>query len=153
MAVKLLLDEHKWLLKSNWKVKNDVEVQRRWRVEFGTPPRTVVTITRIRNKFEVDWTVQDVLKSRCGRKKCSIDNESPDTVMQVFARSPKKSLRQCSHEIDIEKSSVHRILRTLSYSISNNPDGMSPCSTSLLELYCDRRWKFWTCTGLKKFKE
>ena len=29
---------------------------------------------------------------------------------KVFARSPKKSLRKCSREIGIEKSSVHRIL-------------------------------------------
>ena len=56
--------------------------------------------------------VQDVLKGRCGRKRSSTDNESADAVMQVFARSPKKPLKQCSREIDIEKSSVHRILRT-----------------------------------------
>ena len=31
--------------------------------------------------------------------------------MLVFARSPKKSLREFSRETDIEKSSVHRILR------------------------------------------
>ena len=59
MAVKLSFDKRKWLLKCYWKVEN-VEVQRRWRVEIGTPPPTRVTITRIRNKFEVDGTVQDV---------------------------------------------------------------------------------------------
>ena len=47
------------------KVENVVEVQRRWRVEFGTPPPTRVT---------------------------------------------KKSLTQCSREIGMDKSSVHRIL-------------------------------------------
>ena len=31
-------------------------------------------------------------------------------------------------------------------------NGMSPCSTSLLWVYCGRRWTFWTCTGLRKFK-
>ena len=46
----------------------------------------------------------------CGRKKSSTDNESADAVMQVFVRSPKKSLRQCSREIGIEKSSFRRIL-------------------------------------------
>ena len=38
------------------------------------------------------------------------------------------------------------------YSISNNPDGMSLSSTSLLGVYSGRRWTFWTCTGLRKFK-
>ena len=52
-----------------------------------------------------------VFKGRCGRKRNSTDNESADAVVQVFARSPKKSLRQCSREIGIEKSCVHRIFR------------------------------------------
>ena len=110
MAVKLSVDEHKWLLMFYWKVKN-VEVQRSWRVEFGTPPPTRVTITRIRDKFEVNGTMQDVLKSQCRRKRSSTDNESADAVMQVFARSPKKSLRYRSREFGIEKSSVQRIIR------------------------------------------
>ena len=95
MAVKLSFDEGKWLLKCYWKVENVVTVQRCWRVEFGTPPSTRVTITRIRVKFEVNETVQDV----------------SNAVMQVSVQSPKKSLRQYSCEIGIEKSSVHRILR------------------------------------------
>ena len=111
MVEKLSFDERKWLLKCSWKVEN-VKVQRRWTVEFGTPPPTRVTIARIRDKFEVDGTVQDVLKSRRGKKRSSTDNESVDAIMQDFARSPKKSLRQCSREIGIEKSSVHRILRS-----------------------------------------
>ena len=79
-------------------------------LNYGTQPPTRVTITRIRDKFEIDGTVQDVLKGRCRRKRSSTDNESADAVIQVFARSPKKSLRQCFNEIGIEKSSVHRIL-------------------------------------------
>ena len=113
MAVKLSFDEHVWLLNYNWKVEN-VEVQRHWGVDFGAPPPRV-TITRIRDKFEVDGTVQDVLKGRCGRKRSTTDKESADAVMQVFARSPKKSLRQCSREIGIEKSSVHQIQRAINY--------------------------------------
>ena len=89
MTVKLSFDERKWLLKCCWKVEN-VEVQRRWKVEFCTPPPTRVTITRIRDKFLVDGTEQDVLKGRCETKRSSSDNESADAVMQVFARSPKK---------------------------------------------------------------
>ena len=150
MAVNLSFCERKWLLKCYWEVENVVEVERRWRVEFGTPPPTRLTITKIRDKFEVDGTVQDLLKGRWGRKRSSTDNKSANAVMQVFARSPKKSLRQCSREIGIEKSSVHRILRAQKwYSISNNPDSMSVCSTSSLGVYCGRKWTFWTCMGLR----
>ena len=88
MAVKLSFDGRKWLLKCYWKLEDVFEVKQRWRVEFGTPPPTRITITRIRDKFEVDGTVQDVLKGRCGRKRISTDNESADAVMQDFARSP-----------------------------------------------------------------
>ena len=77
-------------------MQNVVEVQRRWRVEFGTPPPIRLTITRIRDKFEVDGIMQDVMKGRCGIKRSFNDNESADAVMQVFSRSPKKKLRQCS---------------------------------------------------------
>ena len=69
MAVKLSFHERKWLLKCYWKVKNVVEVQRRWRAEFGTLQPTRIIITRIRDKFEVDGTVLDVLKGRCEKKK------------------------------------------------------------------------------------
>ena len=43
-------------------MENVVEVQRRCRVEFGIPPPTRVTITRIQDKFEVNGMVQDLLK-------------------------------------------------------------------------------------------
>ena len=46
-----------------------VEVHRRWRVEFDTPPPTRVTITRIRDKLEVHGTVQDVLKVGAEKRK------------------------------------------------------------------------------------
>ncbi|KAJ4439897.1 hypothetical protein ANN_08026 [Periplaneta americana] len=112
MAVQLSFDERKWILKCYWKVENVVEVQRRWKVEFGTQQTTRLTITSIRDKFEVDGTVQDVLKRRCERKRSSTDNESVDAVIQAFAQSPNKSMRQCSREICMSRSSVHRILRS-----------------------------------------
>ena len=60
MEVKLSFDERKWLLKYYWNVEDVVEVQRRLRVKFGTPPSTRLRITRMRDKFQVDGTVQDV---------------------------------------------------------------------------------------------
>ena len=100
--MKLSFDERNWLLKCYWKVENVVEVQRRWMVEFGTPPPpTRVTVTRMRDKFEVYGMEQCALKCRCGIKRSSTDNKSTDSVMQVFALSSKKSVRQYSREIGI----------------------------------------------------
>ena len=129
--MKSLFNECKWLLKCYWKVENVVVVQRCWRVGFGTPPPTRVTITKIRDKFEVDGTVQDVFKGRYGRKRSSTDKERADAVMQVFARSPRNHwgnvvVRLVSRNpVFIEFWTWHQW-----YSISNNPDGMSFCSTS-----------------------
>ena len=108
MAVKLVFDERKWLLKCFWEMGNAIQVQWLWRVEFCSPTTRVI-ITRIRDKFEVDRTVQDLLKARCGRKRSSTDNENDVAVMQVLARSSKTSLMQCSREIGNEKPSVHRM--------------------------------------------
>jgi hypothetical protein len=36
---------------------NVTEAQRHWRNEFGTPPPTRLTVTKIHDKFEVDGTV------------------------------------------------------------------------------------------------
>ncbi|KAJ4445989.1 hypothetical protein ANN_12675 [Periplaneta americana] len=54
-------------------------------VECGTQPPTRLIITRILDKLEVEGTVQDMLKERCGRKRSSTDKESIDEVMQAFA--------------------------------------------------------------------
>ena len=93
MTVKLSFDERWWLLNCCWNVENVFEVQRHWRVEFGTPPPPPlptprISMTRIRDKFEVDGAVQDVLKGRCGRRS-STDNENADAVMQVFLHDPQ----------------------------------------------------------------
>ena len=107
--------------KCYWKVEN-VEVQRRWRIEFGTPPPTRVTITRIRDKFEVDRTVQDVLKGRCGRKRSSTETKvlmQSCRFLHDFQRSHWGNVlvRLVSRNpVFIEFWTCHQW-----YSISNNP--------------------------------
>ena len=49
MAVKLSFDEHKWLLQCYWKVENVVEVQRRWRFEYG---RTLIFTGIVRAPYD-----------------------------------------------------------------------------------------------------
>jgi len=44
-----------------------LEVQRRWRCEFETTPPTQLTITRIRDKFEMYNTVNGMYKQQSGR--------------------------------------------------------------------------------------
>ena len=79
MAARLDFEEMKIILKCYWKYENAVEVQRQFRREFNKEPPTRVTITRIRDKFEADGTVQDVHKKRSGRPRTST------TVVQLRA--------------------------------------------------------------------
>ena len=121
-----------------------------------TPPPTRATITRIRDKFEVDGKVQVVLKGRCGRKRSSADNDSADAVMQVFAQSPKKSLRRWDFYLG-GTLKLHKTTNTGGTEISDwtcyNNIPLAKIETSLLGVYCCRRWTFRKCKGLRKFKE
>jgi hypothetical protein len=87
-----------------------VEVQRRWRKEFGTQHPRRVTITRLRDKFGTDGTLKIVNSGRSGTPHSSTDNESAATVKQAFTQSTEKSVRQCTCETGVPKTSVHGIL-------------------------------------------
>jgi len=82
-SFQLPFGQRKWILKCYWKTENVFNVQRcRWN-EFGTPLLTQVTITRLRDKFETDGTVQNVNKARSGKSRISTNNESIATVLQT----------------------------------------------------------------------
>jgi hypothetical protein len=53
--------------------------------------------------------VQNINKGQSGRPCISASNESVVTVIQALTQSPKKSVRQCSHEIGVPKTSVYCI--------------------------------------------
>jgi hypothetical protein len=78
--VNVTFELRKWS-KCYWKTANVTEVQRRWRNEFGTPPPTHVTVTKIRDTFEVDGTVLHVNSGRYGRPHSSTNDENVETVL------------------------------------------------------------------------
>ena len=53
MAVRFSFDERKWLPKLLLESGDAVNIERCWRVEFGTPTPTTLTITRIRDWFDL----------------------------------------------------------------------------------------------------
>ena len=60
-------------------------------IEFGTPPPTRVTITRIRDKFEVDGTVQE-LRDQIEHA----INNIPLTTIQTVCRSVQRRCWECT---------------------------------------------------------
>ena len=144
MAVKLSFDDRKWLLKCYWKVENVVEVQRSWRVKFGTPLQPTRVTTRILDKSKVNGTAENVLKCRCGIKRvlmhsCGFlhDPQRSHWSNVLVRLLPLGNIKEqgVRHKTTItggtERSdwTCHQW-----YCISNNPDDMSICPTS-------RRWE------------
>ncbi|KAI8779666.1 Protein of unknown function DUF4817 [Biomphalaria glabrata] len=66
----------------------------------------MLTITRLRDKFEIHATVCDVHKGRSGRPRTTTSDESTTAVLELFQRSPQKSSRQAARESDGKASFV-----------------------------------------------
>ncbi|KAK6998700.1 solute carrier organic anion transporter family member 2B1-like X3, partial [Biomphalaria glabrata] len=60
--LRLSFEERKQIIKWYWKFENVAAVRRQWRRENGTEPPSRLTITRLRDKFEIHGTVCDVHK-------------------------------------------------------------------------------------------
>lgn len=115
--VRLSFEERKQVIKWYWKFENVNEVQRQWRREYDTEPPSRLTITRIRDKFEVHGTVCGVHKGHSGRPRTATSDESSTAVLGLFQRSPNKSSRQGARESDVSASSVLRILKRGKYRV------------------------------------
>jgi len=105
-GARLSSEEPKAVLKWYFKFENISEIQRQWRNEFGTQPPTRLTIARIRDKFEIEGTAGDVHKERSGRPRTATTLATSVAVLQQFTRSPQKSVKQCSRETGVSRSSV-----------------------------------------------
>jgi transposase len=111
MACRLNFEERKFIMKYYWKYENVHEVQKQFKKEFKKEPPTRFTITRIRDKFEVDGTIHNVHKQHAGRPRTSSSSTEVERVLEMFQKSPRKSQRQVSREVGISKSTVQRIMQ------------------------------------------
>ncbi|KAI8740983.1 Protein of unknown function DUF4817 [Biomphalaria glabrata] len=109
--LRLSFEARKQIIKWYWKFENVAAVRRQCRREYGTEPPSRLTITRLRNKFEICVTVCDVHKGRSRRPRTATIDESTSAFLELFQRSPQKSSRQAARESDVSASSVLRILR------------------------------------------
>ncbi|XP_063971908.1 uncharacterized protein LOC135159795 [Diachasmimorpha longicaudata] len=115
--VRLSFEERKQAIKWYWEFENVNGVQRQRSREYDTEPPSRLTITRIRDKFEVHGTVCHVHKGHSGRSRTATSDESSTAVLELFQRSPNKSSRQGARESDVSASSVLRILKRGKYRV------------------------------------
>ena len=87
-------------------LKSPTAVQRKFRNEFGQDPPHTNSIKRWFKNFMETGSILD--RKRSGRP--SIDEEPVDAVHVAFHRSPRKSIRVASNELDIPRSTVHKVL-------------------------------------------
>lgn len=89
-------------------LKSVTSVQRRIRREWNVDPPSRKSI------YEWDRTLRDrgSLISKTGKHpKKNLAEMAVDQVRESFTRSPRKSIRQASRELQIPRSTVHKILR------------------------------------------
>lgn len=90
-----------------YETKSPKVVQRRFLTHFGRPTPDVKTIKKWYDKFNESGSVGD--RPRPGRPK--VNDNIIEEVRQAYERSPCKSVRKASSELDIPKSTMHKILR------------------------------------------
>ena len=105
-GARLTFEERKSILKCYIKFKNVAEVQRQWKREFQTQPRTRLTITRLCDKFDTHGTICDVHRGRSGRPRTAASPASSAIVLERFITSPRKSATQCVRETGVSSTSV-----------------------------------------------
>ena len=109
MAGNLTDKQLKWVLKQCWKIENSKRVRVQWIETFATPPRTRLTIYRLRDKFERTGSIHNA--SRSGRPITVTTQENEFEVAQTFTQSPQKSKhRTASSELGIERRSLGRLM-------------------------------------------
>ena len=86
--------------------KSPVSVQRKFRNEYRRDPLNVKTIKGWYKKFIETESVAD--RTRSGRP--SVSDASVDAVHDAFQHSPRKSVCCASNELQMPRSTVHKVL-------------------------------------------
>ena len=86
--------------------KSIIRVQREFRRVFN---QDAPTDKSIKKWYETFLATGTVLKKHGGGRKVS--DETVEKVQAAYEQSPRKSLRRASRELEMSKSTVHRIVR------------------------------------------
>lgn len=86
--------------------KSDTQTQRKFKIKYGRHPPSRVTIRAWHQKFMETGEVSD--KHRAGRPRISEENVL--RVKNAFQRSSTKSIRTAARELQLPRSTVHKVL-------------------------------------------
>ncbi|GBN70631.1 hypothetical protein AVEN_206261-1 [Araneus ventricosus] len=91
---RLTFEKIKFILKCYWKDENLAEVQKQYRRKFQEDPPMLLTINRIKDKFERNGTVEDVHRQRSGRpRERQRGSPAKKEYWKVIAKHPKQAVK------------------------------------------------------------
>ena len=85
--------------------KSDVQTQQNYRSKYGRDPPSRPSIRLWHKKFMETGTV---INTRSGRPRTF--EENIERVRQAFQRSPMKSIRTAARQLELPRSTVHKVL-------------------------------------------
>ena len=94
--------------------KSDVQTQRNYRSKYGRDPPSRPSIRLWHKKFMETGTVFDTRKSARPRT----SEENIERVRQAFQRFPMKSIHTAARQLELPRSTVHRVFSILTSVVS-----------------------------------
>ena len=102
--------ERSWCVLEYHSKQSVIQVQRVFRRRFQHQAPSHVSILKWYRDFVDRGCICDKRKGHSGRP--SVSAEIVERVRETFVRSPKKSVRRASQQLNIPKSTISKVLRT-----------------------------------------
>ena len=109
----LTVNEKTWIVKHMYRLEYPINVQRLWCKEINNNPSLRNTIRLLMNKFELTGSVLNI--DPPGRPISVTDQTTKDEVSSILDQEPRTSTRRMSAHLDISRSSVRRVSKSLCY--------------------------------------
>lgn len=112
---RLNLNEKTWIVKHMYRLEYPLNVQRLWAKEINSNPSDRKTIRSLMNKFERTGSVLNI--DPPGRLVSVTDQATKDEVASILKNEPRTSTRQISIDLNISRSSVRRIYKSMGFKV------------------------------------
>ncbi len=109
----LSVNERTWIVKHMYRLEYPINVQRLWSKEINNNPPDRKTITSLMNKFEQTGSVLNI--DSPGRPVSVTNQTTKDEVSSILEEKPVTSTRQMSSTLNISRSSVRRIYKSMGF--------------------------------------
>jgi hypothetical protein len=109
----LSVNEKTWIVKQMYQLQYPINAQRFWSREINNNPPDRKTITSLMKKFEQTGSVINI--SSPGRPVSVTGETTQNEVTSILEENPQTSIRQVSSQLDISRSSIRRVYKSLGY--------------------------------------